>query len=177
MSEMQCVPELSGRVLRWNDGQALPVIPLVWRAVDAGLGCPARILTEEDVRERRVVFILGEHSSGLNAALLLVSADFAYDLFQAQQTPKMGLSDGLGDWWALLNGLPIGGETMEMVGQFQEEFKLNAVMASGVLDQLKLFDGSGMLAASTSMPVATTETRMRPSSSLLNAEPQMMFAS
>lgn len=81
--------------------------------------------------------------SGLNAGILLLAADMAYDLFMLQQNPKGGaLSDGLGDFWAALNGLPIGGETLEMVTQFQESFGLNAVMESGVLDQLKLFDGA-----------------------------------
>lgn len=83
--------------------------------------------------------------SGFNAGLLLLSADFAYDLFMAQQNPKSGLNDGLGDWWGLMNGLPIGGETLEMVSQFQESFNVNSVMGSGVLDQLKLFDGSFIL--------------------------------
>lgn len=81
--------------------------------------------------------------SGLNTALLLISADFAYDLFNAQQNPKAaGLSDGLGDWWSAMNGLPIGGETLDMMGTFQEEFNLNKVLDEGVLNQLKLFDGS-----------------------------------
>jgi type II secretory pathway component PulK len=80
--------------------------------------------------------------SGFNAALLLLSADFAVDLFMAQQDPKAGLSDGLGDMWAALNGLPIGGETAELMMGFQEEFGLNAVLDSGVMDQLKLFEGS-----------------------------------
>lgn len=80
--------------------------------------------------------------SGLNAAQLLLSADLAYDLFQAQQDPKATLSDGLGDFWSAMNGLPIGGETLEMMSSFQEQFELNAVLDSGVMDQLKLFDGS-----------------------------------
>ncbi len=81
--------------------------------------------------------------SGFNAALLLIAADFAYDLFNAQQNPKAaGLNDGLGDWWTAMNGLPIGGETLEMMGSFTEEFGLNKVLDSGVIDQLKLFDGS-----------------------------------
>lgn len=80
--------------------------------------------------------------SGFNAALLLLSADFAYDLFNAQQNPKAGLSDGPGDWWSAMNGLPIGGETLEMMNSFQESFNLNKVLDEGVMNQLKLFDGS-----------------------------------
>lgn len=80
--------------------------------------------------------------SALNVATLLISSDFAYDLFQAQTNPKAaGLSDGLGDIWGAMNGFPIGGESMEMLGQFQEQFGLNAVMDSQILDSLKLFDG------------------------------------
>ncbi len=81
--------------------------------------------------------------SGMNAAELLLSADFAYDLFNVQASQGKGaLTDGLGDWWGLMNGLPIGGETLDMVKSFQEGFELNAVMDSGVIDQLRLFDGS-----------------------------------
>lgn len=80
--------------------------------------------------------------SGMNAGLILLASDMAYDLFQAQQDPKATLSDGLGDFWSALNGLPIGGETMEMMSGFQEQFKMNTVLDSGVMDQLKLFDGA-----------------------------------
>jgi type II secretory pathway component PulK len=79
--------------------------------------------------------------SGMSAGLLLLASDLAYDLFQAQQDPKATLSDGFGDFWTALNGLPIGGETAEMMGEFQKQFDLNAVLDSGVMDQLKLFDG------------------------------------
>lgn len=80
--------------------------------------------------------------SAFNAAMLLLSSDLAYDLYQAQQNPKATLTDGLGDIWSALNGLPIGGETADMAKGFTEEFGLNAVLDSGVIDQLKLFDGS-----------------------------------
>ncbi len=80
--------------------------------------------------------------SGFNIGLLLLSADFAVDLFMAQQDPKAGLSDGMGDLWSAMNGLPIGGESAEMMMGFQEEFGLNSVLDSGVMDQLKLFEGS-----------------------------------
>ena len=49
-----------------------------------------------------------------------------------------------------------------------------AVVARGKANTLA---GCGCCAASASMPVATTETRILPSRSLLNAEPQMMLAS
>lgn len=80
--------------------------------------------------------------SALNAGLLLLSADLAYDLYQAQQNPKATLSDGLGDMWSALNGMPIGGETAEMAASFGDQFGLSKVLDSNVIDQLKLFDGS-----------------------------------
>jgi type II secretory pathway component PulK len=80
--------------------------------------------------------------SAFNASLLLLSSDLAYDLYQAQQNPKATLSDGLGDIWTALNGLPIGGETAEMTAAFAKEFGLNGFLDSNVIDQLKLFDGS-----------------------------------
>ncbi len=84
--------------------------------------------------------------SGFNIALILLSADFAIDLVMAGTVdPKAGLNDGLGDMWSAMNGLPIGGETAEMMMGFQEEFGLNAVLDSGVMDQLKLFEGSFQL--------------------------------
>jgi general secretion pathway protein K len=81
--------------------------------------------------------------SAFNVGLMLLSADFAYDLFQAQQAPSGAkLTDGLGDFWSALNGLPIGGETIEMLNSFQEQFELSKVMDSSILEQLKLFDGT-----------------------------------
>lgn len=79
--------------------------------------------------------------SGLNLALFLISADLGIDLFQyqMQKTPP---TDGAGDVWSMVNGLPIGGDTMEMLGEVQEQFDLSSVNDGAVLDQLKLFDGS-----------------------------------
>jgi type II secretory pathway component PulK len=83
--------------------------------------------------------------SGMNAALLLLTSDLAYDLYNSKISKGATLSDGLGDIWSAMNGLPIGGETLEMMTQFQESFDLNAVMDSKVMDQLKLFDGAFVL--------------------------------
>ena len=81
--------------------------------------------------------------SGANAAFMLLSADFAYDLFQASQAPQGAkLVDGLGDFWSALNGIPIGGETADMIAMFQEGFDINKVMGADILSQLKLFDGT-----------------------------------
>ncbi|MBM4252235.1 MAG: general secretion pathway protein GspK [Deltaproteobacteria bacterium] len=79
--------------------------------------------------------------SGANIATLLLSADWAYKLFMAQQDPKSQLSTGIGDIWTVMNGLPLGGETAEMLEGFQKEFNLNAVMDGDVLSKLKEFDG------------------------------------
>lgn len=83
--------------------------------------------------------------SGLNAALLLLTSDLAYDLYNSKISKGAALSDGLGDIWSAMNGLPIGGETLEMLSQFQESFELSAVMDNKVIDQLKLFDGAFVL--------------------------------
>jgi type II secretory pathway component PulK len=81
--------------------------------------------------------------SGLNLANLLLMADFAYTLFQAQQNPaNADLASGLGDIWTVLNGIPIGGETAEMTAAFSEQFGINAINDSSVIDSLKLFDGT-----------------------------------
>ena len=84
--------------------------------------------------------------SGLNAAILLLGSDLAYDLVSSELSKgTSALTDGLGDIWSAMNGLPIGGDTLEMLGQFQESFDMNAVMDSKVIDQLKLFDGAFVL--------------------------------
>jgi type II secretory pathway component PulK len=81
--------------------------------------------------------------SSLNTALLLLSSDFAFDLFQAQQNPKKGgLQDGKGDFWSMLNGFPIGGESADMLEGFQESMGLSSVLDKGIISQLRLFDGS-----------------------------------
>ena len=81
--------------------------------------------------------------SGFNIANLLLMADFAYALFQAQQNPtNADLASSLGDIWTVLNGIPIGGETAEMTAAFSEQFGINAINDSSVIDSLKLFDGT-----------------------------------
>lgn len=83
--------------------------------------------------------------SGFNVGVLLLSADLSMDLIMAQQNPKQGLSDGLGDMWSALNGFPLGGESADLLSGFQEQFGLNAVLDSGVMDQMKLFEGAFIL--------------------------------
>jgi len=81
--------------------------------------------------------------SAHNLALFLISADFGIDLFLASpQSPmKTPMSDSSGDIWSIMNGMPIGGEDMVMLAAVQESFGLSSVMDSGVLEQMKLFDG------------------------------------
>ncbi len=81
--------------------------------------------------------------SGANLATFLLSVDLAVDLTMAELGgPNAQVSDSTSDIWAQLNGLPIGGETLEMMGAMQETFDLSKVADSKVLDQLKLFEGS-----------------------------------
>jgi len=72
----------------------------------------------------------------------LLMADWGADLatFQASGGQTMP-SDGPEDFWAQLNGVPIGGATMELLTQSEKNFSLSKVNDSGVIDQLKLFDG------------------------------------
>lgn len=80
--------------------------------------------------------------SGANLATFLLNVDLAIDLTMAELGgANAQVSDGPGDLWAQLNGIPIGGETVELLGQMQETFDLSKVNDSGVLDQLKLFEG------------------------------------
>lgn len=78
--------------------------------------------------------------SALSLSIFLLSIDYAIDAYMLTQM-KTPATDGLGDVWSMLNGMPIGGETADMIGAIQEDFKLNAVMDEKVIDQLKLFDG------------------------------------
>ncbi len=85
--------------------------------------------------------------SGSNLAHLLLTIDQALDLYLASPQGKaleaMGLKSGdsLGDIWGMLNGMPIGGDTADLLGSMQETFKLGAFMDSGLLDQLKFLEG------------------------------------
>jgi general secretion pathway protein K len=82
-----------------------------------------------------------EAKSGLNLATFLISADWGIDLFQYQVQNKQP-SDGSSDIWSMLNGLPIGSESLEMAKSMTEQFDLSAVNDSDVIDQLGMFDGS-----------------------------------
>lgn len=79
--------------------------------------------------------------SGLTMAEFLVSIDYGIDLFQASYM-KTPVSDGAGDVWSLLNGMPIGSTSAELVESFKEGFGLSEVMDEGVLNTLKAFEGA-----------------------------------
>ena len=54
---------------------------------------------------------------------------------------KQAVVDGPGDFWSMLNGLPIGSGEAKMMAQMQEAFDLSEVMDSKVMNQLDLFEG------------------------------------
>lgn len=84
--------------------------------------------------------------SGFNMALFLNSIDWGLDLFMNQQKQKP--SDGIGDIWAALNGIPIGGATLAMMDTMSEKFNLGKLEDRGALSQLSLFDGEFIIDAS-----------------------------
>ena len=85
--------------------------------------------------------------SGYNLALFLLSIDYGIDLFKQSQM-KTPPQDGLGDIWAMVNDIPIGAETVEMLASMQEMFNLNAISDSDVMTQLQLFQGEFTLKVS-----------------------------
>ena len=79
--------------------------------------------------------------SGANLAVFLLTADLAIELTAFELSPDAKFPP----IWNMLNGLPIGGETLELMTSMQESFDLSKVNDSKVLDQLKQFDGSFVL--------------------------------
>ncbi len=82
--------------------------------------------------------------SGVNLATFLLMADLAIDLgtYELQQTMP---TDGPSDFWGMLNGFPIGAQSLEMASQMQEAFDLSSIADTSVMDALKLFDGAFVL--------------------------------
>ena len=78
--------------------------------------------------------------SGYNLALFLLSIDYGIDLFKQSQM-KTPPQDGLSDIWSMVNDIPIGAETVEMLTSMQEMFNLSAISDSDVMAQLQLFQG------------------------------------
>ena len=78
--------------------------------------------------------------SGVNIAKFILLIDWGLDLFMASNM-KQAVVDGPGDFWSMLNGLPIGSGEAKMMAQMQEAFDLSEVMDSKVMNQLDLFEG------------------------------------
>lgn len=86
--------------------------------------------------------------SGANLAKFLIMIDWGIDIFQAGMQGSYTqdqLSDTLGDIWSTMNGMPIGGETVDMINAMKDQFSLNKNLDSGILDAAKLFDGEFVL--------------------------------
>ncbi len=135
----------SPRTLRERGVALLMVIIIISMVImfAADLILTSQVGLELAVKNRDNVKAEYMAKSANNLALFLLSADFGLDLFLASpQSPmKQEMSDGLGDIWALLNGLPIGGGTIELLAATQQSFDLNSVNDGKVIDVLKLFDG------------------------------------
>ncbi len=78
--------------------------------------------------------------SGKNIGILLLTGDLLFDMTLWQQTKKKP-ADGEQDFWALFNGMPIGGGTAKTVAMSVENFDLNKVNDQKVIDTLDMFDG------------------------------------
>lgn len=78
--------------------------------------------------------------SGKNLALFVLATDLGLDLSMYQQSKKVP-SDGSGDVWALLNGIPIGESTMKLMAA-SSNLKLSKVNDADVFSTLESFDGS-----------------------------------
>jgi type II secretory pathway component PulK len=90
--------------------------------------------------------------SGLNLAAFLVATDFAIDITMYElQGEKYIPSDGPQDIWGILNGFPIGGDTVELVEAFREGFDLSKVSDDKVLSKLQELDGQFSLVISDEM--------------------------
>lgn len=79
--------------------------------------------------------------SGLNMAHFLIAVDTVVDQVKQSmlQTPP---SDGPSDPWTMLNGLPIGGETSELLAEVTQSFGLNDLQDEEVVGQLRDLEGS-----------------------------------
>ena len=104
----------------------------------------SQVNLETTVKQRDNVRAEYLAKSGFKLALFLVSIDHGIDLFMSspQSPQKKASTDSLSDVWSALNGIPIGGDTAEMIGMLSKTFNLGKVMDSGVIEQLKLFEGS-----------------------------------
>ena len=78
--------------------------------------------------------------SGKNLALFLLSLDFGIDLTTYKTTKKIP-SDGPGDVWGMMNGLPVGQSMVEMMAA-GSGVKLSKVNDGDTIETLEAFDGT-----------------------------------
>ena len=69
--------------------------------------------------------------SGVNLAVFMTQIDFGIDLKMTEA--KQEMADGPGDIWGMMNGMPIGASTVEMVSQAAESFDLGKMTDSKVI--------------------------------------------
>jgi type II secretory pathway component PulK len=121
---------------------AILVVSIIF-TFSSDLVITSRVNVENAIRHRDNVKAEYMTKSGVNLGLFVLGIDFGIDLFLAsdKSPQKTPMSDSLGDLWSAVNGLPIGGATLEMLGAAQEGFGLNAVLDDKVIGTLKKFDG------------------------------------
>lgn len=77
--------------------------------------------------------------SAVNLGILLLSVDYAIQKFTKAE------EDSLASTWSMLNGFPIGGDTLELVGSLQEQFNLSSTLDEDTLARVRDFDGQFVL--------------------------------
>jgi type II secretory pathway component PulK len=109
----------------------------------------SRVAVESSMRHRDNVKAEFMAKSALNLALFVLSIDYGVDKFRASdKVPKefqSKMTDTSGDIWAMINGIPIGGGTVEMLAASQKSFDLSNTTDDKVMSTLKLFDGEFVL--------------------------------
>ncbi len=125
---------------------AIMIVSIVF-TFSADLVISSRVAIENAMRSRDDVKAEYMAKSAFNLAAFLLSMDFGIDMVKASGKlgPAEKMTDSIGDIWSMLNGLPIGGGTVEMMAATQESFDLNAVNDDKVLATLKQFDGEFIL--------------------------------
>lgn len=85
--------------------------------------------------------------SATNLGVFLLSTDLGVDLFMmSDQSPlKQDAIDSPYDIWAMLNGIPLGGATGDILNQMQDMFELESINNEDILNVFKLFDGEFVL--------------------------------
>jgi general secretion pathway protein K len=119
---------------------AIMIVSIVF-TFSADLVISSRVSIENAMRHRDNVKAEYMAKSGLNLALFLLTVDYGVNLAITQGVVPPQAADMIGDLWNKLNGIPIGGGTIEMMAATQDKFDLNAVNDDKILGTLKQFDG------------------------------------